>query len=72
MHAVARFRTLKYAELERLIVSAAKRDVGLHTIHPFYEGTPARPGLMLGFAGLGQDQSMTVMELLGISLNELV
>jgi GntR family transcriptional regulator / MocR family aminotransferase len=70
MHVVAWFRELSYADFERLLALAAQRSLGLYPIHPYYKKKPARPGLMLGFAGLAPGQLMTAMALLGECLHE--
>jgi GntR family transcriptional regulator/MocR family aminotransferase len=72
MHAVAWFRKLSYTDFDKLLAQAPKREVGLHPIHPFYETRPARPGLMLGFAGLSPEQLRTAMARLALSLNDVI
>jgi GntR family transcriptional regulator/MocR family aminotransferase len=70
MHVVAWFRHLSYADLDRLLVRAAARGLGLYPIHPYYKRRPPRPGLMLGFAGLAPGQLIAAMALLGECLRE--
>jgi GntR family transcriptional regulator/MocR family aminotransferase len=72
MHAVAWFRTLSYADFDALLAMAPKREVGLHPIHPFYETPPAKPGLMLGFAGLSSDEIRTAMARLALCLDDVI
>jgi GntR family transcriptional regulator/MocR family aminotransferase len=72
MHVVAWFRKLSYADLERLLTHAASRSLGLYPIHPYYKKRPMRPGLMLGFAGLGPGQLMSAMAVLGECLREIL
>jgi GntR family transcriptional regulator/MocR family aminotransferase len=72
MHAVAWFRQMTYAELDRLLPRAADRGLGLYPIHPYYKRRPPRPGLMLGFAGLSPRELMNAMALLGECVHETI
>jgi GntR family transcriptional regulator/MocR family aminotransferase len=72
MHAVAWFRQMTYADLDRLLPHAAARGLGLYPIHPYYRKRPPRPGLMLGFAGLSPGQLTNAMALLGECIRETI
>jgi GntR family transcriptional regulator / MocR family aminotransferase len=72
MHAVVWFRQMTYAELDRLLPLAAARGLGLYPIHPYYRKRPAKPGLMLGFAGLSPGQITNAMALLGECVRDTV
>jgi GntR family transcriptional regulator/MocR family aminotransferase len=71
MHVVGWLRTLDYAGLDRLLELARRKGLGLYPIHPFYEKLPARPGLLLGFAGLWPAQIEAATRLLGRCFTEL-
>lgn len=71
LHLVAWLRKLDYAGLDRLVSNAASKGLGLYPIHPFYEERPARPGLLLGFAGLWPAQLEVATRLLGRCLGEI-
>jgi GntR family transcriptional regulator/MocR family aminotransferase len=71
MHLVVWFRDLTYPLFERLLARAEELQLGLHPIHHYYQKRPARPGLMLGFAGLTPAQLGSAMALLGRCVDEV-
>jgi GntR family transcriptional regulator/MocR family aminotransferase len=52
VHVVVWLRHLSYDQLFHLIDIAKSRELGLYPIHPHYKKRPARPGLLIGYAGL--------------------
>src|SRR5258706_2136495 len=54
LHVVAWLRGVLPGELRTLRELAAKRDVGIHPISPFYAARPSRPGILLGYAALDE------------------
>jgi GntR family transcriptional regulator/MocR family aminotransferase len=63
MHLVVWFRDLDFAELDAFIERAKSLGLGLYPIHPYYRNRPARPGLLIGYAGLSAGQLKTAVEL---------
>jgi GntR family transcriptional regulator/MocR family aminotransferase len=57
------FRDLDFAELDAFIDRAKSLGLGLYPIHPYYRNRPARPGLLIGYAGLSAGQLKTAVEL---------
>lgn len=71
VHVVVWFRRLNYPQLHRLIEIGVKRGLGLYPMHPNYRMQPARPGLLLGYAGLSTASLKTATELFGECLDAL-
>lgn len=71
MHLVAWLRRLTFAQCDMLIRRAAQLGLRLHPIHPYYRERPARPGLLLGYAGLGSSQLRAAAEILKDCFDEL-
>jgi GntR family transcriptional regulator / MocR family aminotransferase len=71
MHVVVWFRELTYPQLDRLVALAAERSLGLYPIHPSYRTAPARPGLLLGYAGLSATSLEAATEVFGRCLDLL-
>ena len=63
MHFVIWFRNLGFDRLGPLIERAKSLGLGLHPIHPYYLTKPARPGLLIGYAGLSVSELKTAVEL---------
>ncbi len=63
MHFVVWFRQLRFDELEAFIERAKALGLGLYPIHPYYRDRPARPGLLIGYAGLSVAELKTAVEL---------
>ena len=63
MHFVVWFRHLDFDELDAFLERATASGLGLHPIHPYYRYRPARPGLLIGYAGLSVGQLKTAVEL---------
>ena len=70
MHLVAWLRQLTFSQCDLLVRRAAEGGVGLHPIHPYYRVPPPRPGLLLGYAGLGTGQLRAAVDILGRCLRE--
>ncbi|HEY6986452.1 MAG TPA: PLP-dependent aminotransferase family protein [Rhodanobacteraceae bacterium] len=71
MHLTAWLNGMTHADCERLIEHARTRGLGLYAIAPYCLKTPARPGLVLGYAGLPPADIEAAMKLLGRCLREL-
>ncbi len=71
VHVVVWFRRLSYLQLERFLGLAAERGLGLYPIHPCYRGRPARPGLLLGYAGLSAPSLEAATLLFGQCLDDV-
>jgi len=69
MHFVIWFRHLGYAGLSAFIERAKSVGLGLYPIHPYYRVLPARPGLLIGYAGCSVGQLKTAVELLAQCLD---
>jgi GntR family transcriptional regulator/MocR family aminotransferase len=54
LHVVAWLRGVLPGELRTLRELAARRDVGIHPISPFYAARPRRAGILLGYAALDE------------------
>jgi GntR family transcriptional regulator/MocR family aminotransferase len=54
LHVVAWLRDVRPGELRTLRDLAARRDVGIHLLAPFYAMRPRRAGIMLGYAALDE------------------
>ena len=63
MHFVVWFSELKFEQLASFLNRAAAVGLGLHPVHPYYRRKPARPGLLIGYAGLSSGQLRTAVEL---------
>ncbi len=63
MHLVVWFRRMSFERLGAFIERAKSMGLGLHPIHPYYRTPPARPGLLVGYAGLTVGQLKTAAEL---------
>jgi GntR family transcriptional regulator/MocR family aminotransferase len=63
MHFVIWFRHIDFDELDAFIERATSLGLGLYPIHPYYRNRPARPGLLIGYAGLSVSQLKTAVEL---------
>ncbi len=63
MHFVVWFRHLGFDELDAFIERAKSLGLGLYPIHPYYRNRPARPGLLVGYAGLSVGQLKTAVDL---------
>jgi GntR family transcriptional regulator/MocR family aminotransferase len=59
------FRHMTYRQFDRLMEIAGEHRLGLYPIHPHYRTRPARPGLLLGYAGLPPAALETATALLG-------
>ncbi len=64
MHVVVWSPELNYRALSALIKRATAMGLELYPVHPYYKKRPARPGLLIGFAGLSSAQLKTAIELL--------
>lgn len=71
VHVVVWFPRLTFPQLDRLIGIAARGSLGLYPIHPHYRIRPARPGILLGYAGLSAAALEAATELLGRCLDQL-
>jgi GntR family transcriptional regulator / MocR family aminotransferase len=72
MHVVVWFRALSYATLGLLISRAAQKGLGLYSINPYYQSPPAKPGLIVGFAGLTPSELRTATAILARCYDEVV
>lgn len=70
MHLAAWLRGGSHADCERLIAHARERGLGLYSIAPYWLHAPARPGLLLGYAGLPPADIDAAMRLVGRCLRE--
>jgi GntR family transcriptional regulator / MocR family aminotransferase len=71
MHLVVWFRHLHFDELDAFIDRAKSLGLGIYPIHPYYRNRPARPGLLIGYAGLSVTQLKTAVELFARCLQGL-
>jgi GntR family transcriptional regulator / MocR family aminotransferase len=71
VHLIVWLKDTRYPQLERLLELAAKRELGLYPIHPYYQKPPARPGLLLGYAGLSDASIRVAAKLFGQCLRDL-
>ncbi len=65
IHMVVWLRDVAAACLEDLIARAADRDVGLYSVAPYYAEPPETAGLLLGYAGLTEQEIRDGIRLLG-------
>jgi GntR family transcriptional regulator/MocR family aminotransferase len=63
MHTIGWFRHLSYEQLDFLVKQAASEGLGIYPIHPYFEVRPARPGLLIGYAGILAEQIKTAAEI---------
>jgi GntR family transcriptional regulator/MocR family aminotransferase len=70
MHLVIWFRHLGFDALGAFIERARVMGLGLYPIHPYYRERPARPGLLIGYAGLSVGQLKTAVELFARCLED--
>jgi GntR family transcriptional regulator/MocR family aminotransferase len=71
MHLAVWLQRLNFAQCDKLIERAAQRGLGLYPLHPYYRVRPARPGLLLGFAGLSSGQLRSAVDIFGHCLREI-
>ena len=64
MHFIVWLPRLTYEKLELLIRKAAASDLGIYPVHHYYKVKPAKPGLLIGYAGLSSATLRTAAELL--------
>jgi GntR family transcriptional regulator / MocR family aminotransferase len=70
MHFVVWLRDLRFEDLPTLLNKASAVGLGLHPLHPHYRTRPARPGLLIGYAGLSSGQLRRAVELLAQCLTD--
>jgi GntR family transcriptional regulator/MocR family aminotransferase len=71
LHVVAWLRDVRPRELRALRDLAARRDVGIHPISPFYATRPRRAGILLGYAALDEAAIGEGVRRLALALREL-
>src|SRR5262245_57184622 len=71
LHVVAWLHDVAPGELRTLREIAARRDVGIHPISPFYATRPRRAGILLGYAALGEREIAEGIHRLALALREL-
>ena len=71
MHLVAWLRRLTFDQCDALVKRAAANGLRLHPIHTYYRVQPPRPGLLLGYAGLGIGQLRSAVDILSRCLHEV-
>ncbi|TMA33466.1 MAG: PLP-dependent aminotransferase family protein [Deltaproteobacteria bacterium] len=70
VHVVAWLRGVLPGELRTLRELAARRDVGIHPISPFYATRPRRAGILLGYAALDEPAIAEGVHRLALALRE--
>ena len=70
LHVVAWMRGVLPGELRALRELAARRDVGIHPISPFYATRPRRAGILLGYAALDETAIAEGVHRLALALRE--
>ena len=70
MHLTAWLKSGSHADCERLAAHARERGLGLYTVAPYSFQSSARPGLLLGYAGLPPADIEAGLRLLGRCLRE--
>jgi GntR family transcriptional regulator / MocR family aminotransferase len=63
MHFAIWFKRMGFDRLDGFIERAKSLGLGLHPIHPYYRERPARPGLLIGYAGHSVSQLKTAVEI---------
>jgi GntR family transcriptional regulator/MocR family aminotransferase len=71
VHLVVWLRNLGYDQLPRLMELAKSRGLGLYPLHFHYKKRPARPGLLVGYAGLTESELDIATEIFGRCLKDL-
>jgi GntR family transcriptional regulator / MocR family aminotransferase len=71
LHVVAWLGGVLPGELRTLRELAAKRDVGIHPISPFYAARPRRAGILLGYAALDEAAIGEGIHRLALALREM-
>lgn len=69
MHFIVWLPQMSYEKLDLLIKKAAALDLGIYPVHPYYKAKPAKPGLLIGYAGLSPAMLRTAAELLARCIN---
>jgi GntR family transcriptional regulator/MocR family aminotransferase len=70
MHFVVWFSDLTFEALPAFLSRAATVGLGLYPVHPYYRKKPARPGVLIGYAGLSIGQLRTAVELFAQCLTD--
>jgi len=71
LHVVAWLRGVLPGELRALREAAARREVGIHPISPFYTARPRRAGILLGYGALDESAIAEGIHRLALALREL-
>ena len=71
LHVVAWLERVRPGELRTLRELAARRDVGIHPVTPFYTERPDRAGIILGYAALDEAAIREGVSRLAEALREL-
>jgi GntR family transcriptional regulator/MocR family aminotransferase len=71
MHFVVWFTELKFEQLATFLNKAAAVGLGLYPVHPYYRRKPARPGVLIGYAGLSSRRLRNAVDLLAQCLVDL-
>lgn len=69
MHVVVWLRDLDHAQCAELIELARASGLAMHSIVPHYINPPARPGLLMGYAGISAADLTQAMRLFGQCLD---
>jgi GntR family transcriptional regulator / MocR family aminotransferase len=64
MHFIVWLNKMSFAELPSFLSRAAAVGLGLYPVHPYYRIKPARPGLLIGYAGLTAGNLRKAVELI--------
>jgi GntR family transcriptional regulator/MocR family aminotransferase len=70
MHFAIWFKKMGFDRLDAFIERAKSLGLGLHPIHPYYRERPARPGLLIGYAGHSVSQLKMAVEIFARCLLE--
>jgi len=71
IHMVVWLRDVAVTHMDRLIARAADRNVGIYSVAPFYLRPPRTAGLLLGYAGLTEQEIRDGVRLLGQAIGTL-
>ena len=63
-------RELPFERLSAFIARAKSQGLGLYPVHPYYRSKPARPGLLIGYAGLNASRLRAAVEVFARCLDE--
>ncbi len=65
LHLLAWFHEINWNQFNQLEQAAAEANIGIYSVNPFYQNSPTKLGLLIGYASLNEEQISTGIARLG-------